>query len=472
VHGTALDDYIAKPDSSYAWVDTGLTMEGVGWKGYILNMTSQTWLTPADWHHENPSPNVWWHWMLVIVPNELVSKYPTSLMWVTGGSNRDSPPHDPEDEDVVVTATLACNLGLIATALYQIPNQPIYFNDELPTPRARSEDAMIAWTWQHFLNNPTEPEWIARLPMTKAVVRAMDTVQNYLKLKQINIDNFIVAGASKRGWTTWTTGAVDKRILAIVPIVMDELNFVKNIHHHFDAYGGWSFALEDYYVLNFTKHLDDPVLVQLMAIEDPYMYLDRMTYPKMVINAGGDEFFLPDDTRWWWDKCPEPKHFLMIPNAEHSLATGIIEAIESVEAFANGVLQKVTQPEFTWTIDNKTGDITVTCKQTPDKVSLWYAESATGTGRRDYRLVAGYPNTTLQLVLWTEVPVTATSPGVYVGHRTMPTVGWTAFFMDVRYTGPESLQGPTEFRATSEVSIIPNTFPFTCSGESCYGHLL
>ena len=34
----------------------------------------------------------------------------------------------------------------------------------------------------------------------------------------------MVAGASKRGWTTWTTAAVDKRVFAAVPIVMDMLS--------------------------------------------------------------------------------------------------------------------------------------------------------------------------------------------------------------------------------------------------------
>ena len=32
---------------------------------------------------------------------------------------------------------------------------------------------------------------------------------------------------TQRGWTTWTVAAVDKRVIGIVPIVMDELNFVK-----------------------------------------------------------------------------------------------------------------------------------------------------------------------------------------------------------------------------------------------------
>ncbi len=40
-----------------------------------------------------------------------------------------------------------------------------------------------------------------------------------------------------------------------VPIVMDELNFVKNIRHHYRAYGGWSFALKDYTDLGFTTYV-------------------------------------------------------------------------------------------------------------------------------------------------------------------------------------------------------------------------
>ena len=87
--------------------------------------------------------------------------------------------------------------------------------------------------------------------MTKAAVRAMDTITEFLtsptapqEIQDLNSNpsQFIVAGASKRGWITWVVASVDPRIMAIVPVVFDELNSKKNLHHHFRAYGGWNFC--------------------------------------------------------------------------------------------------------------------------------------------------------------------------------------------------------------------------------------
>ena len=40
-----------------------------------------------------------------------------------------------------------------------------------------------------------------------------------------------------------------------------------------------------------------------------------------------------DDTHYWWSQMPEPKRFMMVPNAEHSLITGVFEAVPAVGAF-------------------------------------------------------------------------------------------------------------------------------------------
>lgn len=59
-------------------------------------MTSQTWLTPAD-----SDRSVWWHYIQVIVPNDLdLSLGNVAMMYINGGSNNDPTPTLP---DPVVT---------------------------------------------------------------------------------------------------------------------------------------------------------------------------------------------------------------------------------------------------------------------------------------------------------------------------------------------------------------------------------
>ena len=61
----------------------------------------------------------------------------------------------------------------VVAELRMVPNQPLVFAND--GGRERSEDEIIAYTWDKFLRTGDE-RWPARLPMTKAVVRAMDAV--------------------------------------------------------------------------------------------------------------------------------------------------------------------------------------------------------------------------------------------------------------------------------------------------------
>lgn len=470
---TPLDEYVALPDPSYTYYDTGNTIKGPGFTGYILNMTSQTWLTYND-----VSRSVWWHYLVVIVPDK-VQFTDTATIWVTGGSNTDGYPNI-QSEDIQVSAALALTDHIITAALFQIPNQPIVFAAD-PTHAERSEDAMVAFTWYHYINiNSSEPFWLARLPMTKAVVRAMDTVTSYVAEKfQHDVSQFIIAGASKRGWTTWTTAAVDLRVIAIVPMVMDALNFIPNIHHFWRAYGGWTFALNDYYDLNFTRQIDLPATAQMFGVVDPYVYRSRLTMPKLVVDAGGDEFFMPDDNHYWWDEMPGEKHILFIQDAEHSLATGIQEIIPSVAAFVWGVLNNSPRPSMTWDWYNGTeyGNLTVYTSEQPLKVTVWYADTIQDE-RRDWRLVTGQnPCPTIvvsgycfQPVLWFKDKVpTIVNDTTYTVTMDAPEMGWRAFFITVEFPGT----GISNYRFSTQVVITPNTFPYApCEGNGCYGTLL
>lgn len=400
---TALDDYVWTPDSNYGWVDMGpdYVVEGnIGqrkYTGYLLNMTSQRWLTDEDFSPDSEAKSIWWHYLMVIIPEEV--KYKTNgSLYITGFSMGSNAPTN-QDEDVILSAALATNIGIVTGVLFQIPNEHITFSSD-PIQKSRSEDAIIAFTWDHFLKDPSQPEWLLRFPMVKASLRAMDTIKEFTAQRfpelETELDYFVVAGASKRGWTTWDVGAVDqKRVMAIVPIVLDAINFVAVEHHQYRAYGGWTYALEDYIDMNITTRFDDPNMVTLQENVDPFFYRDRLTMPKLVVNAGMDEFQQPDDTHYWWSDMPEPKHFLMLANTEHSCATGILGAVPSIAAFAQALLEKETVPKFDWTISNTTGEINVVVANDASKVHeavVWYAYSCgenawdNNTFRRDFRV--------------------------------------------------------------------------------------
>ena len=209
-------------------------------------------------------------------------------MWITDGNN-DHPEELPNrfNYNMLLASELAMGTGTITGCLFQVPNEKMIFSSD-PEQKSRGEDAIIAFTWAHFLDHPDEPEWLVRLPMVKASVRAMDAITEFAsqKLKRPQLDYYSVAGASKRGWTTWLVGAVDPtRVMAIIPMVLDAINFVAVEKHQWRSYGGWAYALEDYYEQNITKRYDDPNMVKLQEIEDPYFYVSRLTMPKLIING-------------------------------------------------------------------------------------------------------------------------------------------------------------------------------------------
>lgn len=468
VSSNALDDYIAMPDPTYTYrilPDSTRTVKGE-YTAFVLNMTSQTWLTAKD-----SSQPVWWHYLTIMVPDTVLYS-DSAFLYITGGSNRDHTPPDPlKDEEAILLSKAVVKTGMVGGVLRQVPNQPITFPGD-PRNKSRSEDDIIAYTWRHFIEGgENQPDWLLRFPMTKAAVRAMDTITEFANR---DISKFFVAGASKRGWTTWTTAAVDKRVIGIAPLVLDCLNFRANLHHMFRSLGGWTFAFEPYWSEDVCKYIDSPGLDEMAELVDPYSYIDRLTMPKYVVTAGGDEFFLPDDSHYYYNDMKGPTYLRIHANAEHSLILHHLNLMEELSSFMLTVLEKIPLPQLSWDrYENQThGIIRFYTDLTPIKITAYQATTLTQE-RRDFRLArAAAVNSTepaIQPVFYK--PFTPSNPtkGTYVAELLKPALGWTCFFIVAEYPGPRG----TTVAFTSEANIVPDIFPFPqCKGDGCIGTLV
>jgi len=431
---TALDEYVAKPDPAYSW-KVVTKVEGKNSTGYILEMTSQSW-----GEGKQVDRTKWVHTVTIIRPKELKSDI--GFVFVTGGAN-DGRPRTTVD---AVMAGIAEYTGSVVTELRMVPNQPLVFGDDPKPGRKRVEDEIIAYTWRKFIDTG-DASWPLRLPMTKAVVRAMDTVTAFTNSPDGGgkaVDKFFIAGGSKRGWTTWTTGVVDKRVVGISPIVIDMLNVVPSFIHHYRAYGFWAPAVGDYYEQGLMDEMDNPRYKELMKIEEPYEYRDRLTMPKFIMNSAGDQFFLPDSWKFYFKDLKGENHLRYVPNSDHSLRG--TDAYESLTAFYDSMLQGKPRPKYSWKV-KKDGTIEVSAKDTPTSVKLW---QATNPDARDFRLEQIGPK-------YTSTELKPVKPGEYIGKVEKPAKGYTAYFVELTFASG----GKYPFKFTSGVVVNPDTYPYS-----------
>src|SRR5207247_9898641 len=160
------------------------------------------------------------------------------------------------------------------------------------------------------------------------------------------VKKFVVAGGSKRGWTTWLTGAVDPRVEAIIPIVIDVVNVRACKINHYAAYGFWAPAIGDSSRHKIHERLDTPQYPDLLKIVDPYSYRDRLTMPKFIVNSTGDQYFPPDSSKFYYDDLKGAKYLRYMPNTNHGLAGS--DAGESILAFYQAILNHSALPEYSW----------------------------------------------------------------------------------------------------------------------------
>jgi PhoPQ-activated pathogenicity-related protein len=426
---TALDRYVAAPDPAYGYRQVNF-FKGPGFRAYLLEMTSQRWRSSSEVNEP-----IWTHWLTIVEPQEVRTTVGTLV--IGGGANTDAAPGRADP----LLVTLALNTGAVATGLQSIPNQPLEFPDQ---PHGLWEDDIIAYSWLKFLKTGDET-WPLRLPMTKAVVRAMDTIAAFCARRHIAVDRFIVGGASKRGWTTWTTAAVDKRVVGFVPVVADVLNMVSNIQHEYRSYGTWPPSLDSYVKLGIMNWFGTPQLRALAEIEDPYSYRSRYTMPKLIINAAGDQYFVPDSSQFYFDDIPPAKYLRYLPNTDHSLSGQEGSAPDTVLAFCRSVIDGAPLPTMSWRFE---GADTIVARTTakPSTVRLWEASDVKA---RDFRVETigkafNYHDLSDQ------------GNNTYVARTTPPNHGWRAFFVEMTYPTPSG----KDFKMTTSVRVVPDILPY------------
>lgn len=395
-----LQEYVRRPESQYEWKLTSkIDNDQSGERIYDLQFISQVW-----------QENRWQHQLQVYQPRG-VAPSSTMFLWVTGGSAR--------PEYVSMGMELARKSRAPVAFLYHIPNQPLLEGN-------LREDDLIAETFVRYLNTKDE-NWPLLFPMVKSVVKAMDVLQAFGKKEWNNtIDQFIVAGASKRGWTTWLTAAIDKRVSAIAPVVIDTLNMREQMPRQLQALGAYSSQLLPYSRRGLLPIPETPAGQRLLSMVDPWAYRDRLTMPKLIINGTNDLYWATDALNLYWNGIPAAKWVLYVPNAGHNLrrhdrsqVDQLSDLINGLAAFSRHQISGAPMPKLNWKHETVNGKLRLTIDATPAPrdARLWIAQAST----TDFRATK-----------WSEQKVSL-SDGKIVGEVTPPNKGHLAFFGELDY---------------------------------------
>ena len=365
---TSMSDYIESTKNEFSY-DIQEVMYEENWTGYHIKMISGEWLDSKKVDQVE-----WWHYVDIIIPKQTTSS--TGIMFIDGGEkSEDYFRLDAQSiRNAIKTEAVIVNVS-------NIPFQPLNFLSSEQD--SFEEDDLIAFAWNKFLKQGAKQkdvEWLPRFPMTRAIVRAMDLAQEIVLQNDIVVKDFVVSGASKRGWTAWTTAAVDSRVKAVVPMVIDMLNLVPSFENHYRSYGEFSPAVQEYVNYNIQDWLGTEEFKVLMSYIEPFSFIDKFTMPKYIINAGSDEFFSTDSWRFYYDKLPGEKIIRYVPNKNHSLDGRYLT--EDLVSYFYRVINDIEIPSLSWNLsDNKL--IAELDYDGDYDVSVWTAKNDNG---RDFRL--------------------------------------------------------------------------------------
>ena len=397
---TALQHYLQRPEPMYHWeVKDSFEFNGV--KGYDLLLTSQKW-----------RKYTWRHQLTILSPKE--NKHDGALLFITGGSDKDEQPNWKKSDDKLaqVFASISAKNKAIIAIIRQVPNQPLYGD--------LTEDALISYTLHQFKEDG-DYTWPLLFPMVKSAVKAMDAVQEFSKTNLNHpLKRFVISGASKRGWTTWLTGASDPRVQAIGPMVIDILNMPVNLKHQLDAYGEYSIEIEDYVKLGIVQGMGTESGNDLVAMIDPYSYRQKLTMPKMLFMGTNDPYWVIDNVKNYLKNIPGYNMIHYVPNAGHDLGDGT-SAFEALSAFFGIAMRKADYPLCKWQTSQSKNGVQITVEASKDillDAKIWYADS----DDKDFRNE-----------IWLSKDLHISHQPKLQATEKFPSKGFRAFYVDLTY---------------------------------------
>jgi PhoPQ-activated pathogenicity-related protein len=389
--------YAKRPDPAFSWTlkDKKETEQGTV---YTIRLVSQKW-HDITWEHD-----------LQVYQPKGVAPSSTLFLWNTGGG--------PNPGNMLFGLDLARRIQAPTAILYHTPNQPLLGN--------KKEDALIAETFVRYLNTK-DNSWPLLFAMVKGVVRAMDALQAFAQEEwKQPVKDFVVSGGSKRGWTSWLTAATgDARVKAIAPCVIDTLNMRAQMPHQLEMFGQYSEMIGDYTRAGLVPMPDTPEAHKLWGMVDPWLYRDKLTLPKCLLNGTNDPYWTVDALNLYWDDLKGDKYVMLVPNAGHDLVekTGgkkdRSRATNGLAAFTRHQLTDKPLPKLKWKHDDADGKLRLSIESdVPAKAArLWVAKSPTA----DFRPAK-----------WEAVP-SQVAGTTFVGEAPRPTEGWQAVFGELQF---------------------------------------
>ncbi len=401
---TALQRYLENGDKTASWELKETYKIANDVTAYDLVLTSQKW-----------REHIWKHQLTVLVPEGV--DHDGALLFITGGSVKNGEPNFSGHEDKLTKSMgmVAAKNKSIVSIIRQTPNQPLY--DDL------TEDELISFTLHNFKNDG-DYTWPLLFPMVKTAVKAMDALQEFSQ-KELShkLDRFLVSGASKRGWTTWLTGAQDPRVVAIAPMVIDVLNMPVSLDYQLEVWKEYSVQIEDYTKLEIPQQVHSEQGDAITKMIDPYSYRKNLTMPKMIFIGTNDEYWPVDAIKNYLDSIPGQNFIHYVPNAGHGMGD-TKQALQALSSFLGTTLLHQSYTACDWNISPNGSNVKLEALSTPEKLVdaiVWSADSED----RDFRDEE-----------WVGKSLNAKNQEKIEVEINYPEAGYKAFYVDLKYVDP------------------------------------